>query len=56
MANKIADGNTFIDEQGATSVDSPWKRATNHEWLRTTGFDAAFGPAIVCHLRFSLYV
>jgi len=27
-----------VDEQWATSVDSLWKGATNHERLRTTGF------------------
>jgi len=28
-----------IDEQEATSVESLWKGATNHESLRTTGLD-----------------
>ena len=43
VAKKVTDGNPlkaklgiFIQEQGAISVGSLWKRATDHESLRTT--------------------
>ena len=43
VANKITDGNplkakldVFVEKQGATSVESVWKRATDHEVSRTT--------------------
>ena len=49
VANKIIDGNPFkaklgifIEEQGATSVESLWKGATDHEGLRTTGLYLPF--------------
>ena len=42
LANKITDGNslkaklsTFIEEQGATSIESLWNGATDHKSLRT---------------------
>ena len=44
VANKITEGNQlkvkpgiFIEEQGATSVESFWKETTYHESLRITG-------------------
>ena len=52
MANKIIDENPlkaklgiFIEEQGATSVVSLRKGATDHESLRTTGF--GYGKSII---------
>ena len=48
--NKITDGNQlkaklgiFIEEQGATSVESLRKGATDHESLRTTAIEE-FSP------------
>ena len=32
----------FIEEQGATSVESLWKGATDHESFRTTALDIIF--------------
>ena len=46
VANKTTNENQlkaklgiFIEEQGATSVESLWKGATDHESLRTTAVD-----------------
>ena len=48
VADKIIDGNPlnaklgiFTEEQGATSVESLWKRTMDHESLRTTGLEEA---------------
>ena len=49
VVNKITDGNPFkvklsifIEEQEATCVESLWKKATDHESLRTTGLVQSF--------------
>ena len=49
MANKITDGKPskaklgiFIEEQGATSVESLWKAATIYKSLKTTDVSSVF--------------
>ena len=73
LANKITDGNPlktkldiFIEVQGATSVESLWKGATDHESLRATALDqrseiSGYSIATACNilskqLRFSYAV
>ena len=58
MVNRINNENPlkaklgiFIEEQGATSVESLWKRATGYKMLRTIGLNGQRPPC--CYYKLS---
>ena len=46
---------SFIEEQGATRVESLWKGATDHKSLRSTGLDKGFFKRSLINSNYAIY-